>query len=201
MLRHDGKLGTELSCRLGAARSEFDSLCRVWSHTAIPTSKRLRIYDSCIVSKLTYCFDSVWLNAAELNKLDAFHHKCLRRIARVQPSFYSRVSNQAVRDMLGAKPLRHTILKQKLLYFGEVASRSSGSATRDTVFMPDSIKLKAPHAKRRRGRPRASWAKQLHAKALNIAGGEAALEQMWAGTPAAKSAWRAAVTQHCNALG
>ena len=84
---------------------------------------------------------------------------------------------------------------------GEVASRSSGSVTRDAVFMPDSIKLKASHTKRRRGRTRASWAKHLHAKALNIAGGEAALEQMWSGTQAAKSAWKAAVTQHCNACG
>ena len=200
MLCHDGKVGTELSCRLGAAKSEFEALRRVWSHAAISKSKRLRIYEACIVSKLTYCFYSVWLRAAELNKLDAFHHKCLRRIAGVQPSFYSRISNQTVRDMLRAKPLRQTILKQQLLYFGEIASRQTGSVTRDTIFLPNSVCLKPLNAKRRRGRPRASWAKELHTTALKIAGGEPALQRMWTGTPAAKSSWRAAVIKFCYDL-
>ena len=147
-----------------------------------------------------YSLETVWLNTAELNKLDAFHHKCLRRIAGVKASFYSRVSNQTVRDMLGAKPLRHTILKQQLLYIGEIAGRRSGAVTRDAVFSPNSIHLKPLNVKRRKGRPRTSWATQLHAVALTIAGGEAVLEQMWAGTPAAKSSWRAAVTRYCNSL-
>ena len=52
----------------------------------------------------------VYLNTAEVHKLDAFHHRRLRRIAGVKPSYGNRVSNVTVRDMLQAKPLRHTII-------------------------------------------------------------------------------------------
>ena len=45
ILSNDGQAGTELSCRLGAARKEFDTLCKVWSHAALPKRKKLRVYE------------------------------------------------------------------------------------------------------------------------------------------------------------
>ena len=127
MLCNSGKTGTELSCRLGAARKEFDSLCRVWSHASLSKTKKLRIYEACVVSKLMYALETLWLNKAELAKLDAFHHRCLRRIAGILSSYISRIPNQTVRTTLQTQPLKNTLLKRQLLHLGSVARRPAGN--------------------------------------------------------------------------
>jgi len=198
ILSNDGQAGTELSCRLGAACKEFDSLCKVWSHAALPRQKKLRVYEACVVSKLMYCLDTLYLNTAELRKLDAFHHRCLRRIAGVKPSYYSRVSNATVRNMLSAKPLKQVLLSRQLVYLGTVASKPSNNVLREYLFTPGEVMLRPIVGRRRRGRPRACWAKHLHKISVEIAGDEIRLVQLWAGTGAAKSAWKRAVEAYCN---
>jgi len=200
MLCNSGKPGTELSCRLGAARKEFDSLCRVWSHASLPRDKKLRVYEACVVTKLMYCLDTIWLNKAEIGKLEAFHHRCLRRVAGIQPSYISRVSNEAVRSALHTQPLKNKLLERQLIYLGSVASRPAGNVLRDFVFNPGNITLRAAHGPRRKGRPRAAWAKKLHAISMQIAGNEASLASMWEGTTASKHAWERAVHAHCKIL-
>ena len=54
MLCNSGKTGTELSCRLGAERKEFDNLCRVWSHASLSKRKKLHIYEARVINNLMY---------------------------------------------------------------------------------------------------------------------------------------------------
>ena len=200
MLCSSGKTGTELSCRLGAARKEFDNLCRVWSHTSLPKRKKMRIYEACVISKLMYSLETVWLNKAEILKLDAFHHRCLRRIAGIPPSYISRISNETVRNTLQTLPLKNMLLQRQLVYLGSVARRPSGNVLRDCIFNPSEISLRAAGGPRRKGRPRAAWAKELRHISLQVAGDEASLASMWEGTPTSKSAWERAVHAHCSKL-
>ena len=134
MLSNSGQAGTELSCRLGASRTEFDNLCRVWSHASLSQQKKLRIYEACVVSKLMYSLEVVYLNAAKTRKLDAFHHKCLRRIAGIKPSYVSRVSKATVRNTLHAKPLAQTLLQRQLIYLGKLAAKPPNNVLREFVF-------------------------------------------------------------------
>ena len=193
-----GKAGTELSCRLGAARNEFDLLRRVWSHASISKSRKLQIYDACVVSKLMYCLDTVSLNVAEFNKLEAFHHRCLRKIAGIQPSYYSRVSNSDVRAALGSEPLIPTLRRRQLLYLGSIASKPTGHVLRDTVLDPNTLNSGTAAGPKRRGRPRQSWSKQVLKIATGIAGSIEVLGSLWNGTRASNAAWQRAVSQKCS---
>ena len=76
----DGKAGRELVRRLGEGRRVFDGLCKVWSHAGITRARKLEIYSACVVSKILYSMESLWLLQADRAKLDAFHYKCLRKI-------------------------------------------------------------------------------------------------------------------------
>ena len=122
------------------------------------------------------------------------------RVAGIQPSYISRVSNEAVRSALHTQPLKNKLLERQLIYLGSVASRPAGNVLRDFVFNPGNITLRAAHGPRRKGRPRAAWAKRLHAISMQIAGNEASLASMWEGTTASKCAWERAVRAHCNNL-
>ena len=55
LLSADGGIGPELNARLGAARSDFFKLCKIWAHTAISRRRKMEIFNACVVSKLTYC--------------------------------------------------------------------------------------------------------------------------------------------------
>ena len=74
----NGSIGPELNRRLGAARAEFQTLCRVWNHAVLPKAEKIRIFEACVLSKLLYCLHTAWLNKAELRRLNAFQSSTSR---------------------------------------------------------------------------------------------------------------------------
>ena len=68
------------------------------------------------------------------------------------------------------------------------------------IFDPSNISLRAAGGPRRKGRPRAAWAKELRTVSLQVAGSEASLVAMWEGTTNSKSAWERALNAHCSKL-
>ena len=52
ILSNDGRIGVELNYRLGAARAEFQTLCKVWSHAAINKKRKLDVFYACVIGEL-----------------------------------------------------------------------------------------------------------------------------------------------------
>ena len=122
--------------------------------------KSTDIYNTCIVSRLLYGLQALWLRKAQRNQLDAFHARCLRQILRIQPSYWSRVSNQSVFDRLGAPRLTALLLEQQLLFFGKLARRPPECLVRQLVFELN-LGIKSSDLVRRRGRPNLEWKTEL----------------------------------------
>ena len=141
---------------------------------------------------------TTWLNVAETKKIDAFQARCLRKLTGIPHSYLSRTTNETVRQTAGAARLSLTLRRNQLLYLGDLARMPTGNVLRDTVFQPNSFKIVKPCGPRRRGRPRNEWAGKLYSEAIIVADGESVLTNMWAPTPAAKSAWQKAVAEHCK---
>ena len=200
LITSDGKVGTELSRRLGAARAEFETLSRVWSHSTLDNVRKLRIFDACVVSKLLYCLHTSFLNKQELRRLDAFQARCLRKILRIPHSYISRVSNECVLQRAGSKPLSNALLRRQLLFLGHVARKPGDDPVRLTVFRPFSHDLALSTFRRRRGRPRKTWCSEIHAHAVRAARGEEALAYLWQDSVQSIAAWHATVTRYCDAL-
>eukprot|EP00933_Yihiella_yeosuensis_P014728 TRINITY_DN13078_c0_g1_i1.p1 TRINITY_DN13078_c0_g1~~TRINITY_DN13078_c0_g1_i1.p1 ORF type:complete len:134 (-),score=19.10 TRINITY_DN13078_c0_g1_i1:447-848(-) len=55
LINADGKMGAELSRRIGAVGADFRTLCKNWRHPDLDTSKKLQIFEACVASKLMYC--------------------------------------------------------------------------------------------------------------------------------------------------
>jgi hypothetical protein len=109
----DGSIGPELSRRIGAARRDFDTLARVWSHSALTSLEKIRIFEVCVVSKLTYCLHTAWMKKPEMDRLDAFQARCLRRILGIPHSYVSHVSNATVLHTAGARKMSFTLLQRQ----------------------------------------------------------------------------------------
>ena len=117
-------------------------------------------YTTCIVSRLLYGLQALWLRKGQRKQLDAFHAKCLRQILGIQPSYWSRVSNQSVLDRLQAPSLSALLLEQQLLFFGKLARRPPECPVRQLVFELD-LAIKSSGLTRRRGRPNLEWKHEL----------------------------------------
>ena len=185
---------SELARRLGQARQSFECLARVWSHAGLSTARKVLIYNACIVSKLLYGVQTMWLNKAEVQRLDAFHYKCLRRCLGIPHSYISHITNEYVLQQAGGVTLSKRVLAQQLDMYARYARMGNSAVTRQYVFEADSFEPRSWPGPKRKGRPRSSWVKNVHELAVSIADNSIhRLQQLLADTPQAHKEWRACV--------
>ena len=110
LLSSDGRPMRELTRRLGEASGLFEKLAHVWKHANIAKARKLQIFDACIMPKLVYSLESLWLLKVGRDRLDPSYARCLRRILDVRSSFVSRVSNNSILQSAGRHPLSQTLL-------------------------------------------------------------------------------------------
>jgi len=197
LLAADGQIGTELARRLGMAMADFEALERVWKHASISKSRKIKIYNACVLQKLMYCMETTWLTASATRKLDGFHARCLRKICKIPHPYLSRVSNAQVLHEAEECPLSATLRHRQLQFFRRIALMSESAALRRATFQPGSTQARRWPGVRRQGRPRDTWAPCVRTHAVAAAGGEAALEAMLQNTTAAWASWTKATKEYC----
>ena len=186
-LSADGRITSELGRRIGMARCDFQTLQKVWGHTSIPTKRKVRIFDACVTSKLTYGLQTACLNKTERRRLDGFQARCLRVILRITPSFLSRVSNHTVLQKARQQPLSQRILQQQMIYMGILARRGCADPVRKTIFEEDGLRLKQRLGCRRVGRPRQEWGPTVFKHCLKAAGSISNFHKYYTETAAARA--------------
>ena len=174
-LSADGRVGAELGRRLGAAASDFKTLHSIWSHSRLSRKQKIRIFNACVVSKLTYSLFAACLNKAERRRLDSFQNRCLRKTCRVPPAYISRVSNAAVLEVAAQEKLSEGLARRQMLYMAQLARRPADDPVRCSVFEPGTVQLRQPTGPRRRGRPRQTWGHLVMRNCMEVAGSHARL--------------------------
>jgi len=154
----------ELSRRLGEANGSFKTLDACWKHTNIKTERKIQIYLACVVSKLMYCLDSLWLLQGDIQRLDGFHAKCLRRILKIEPSYVSRVSNDFVLKSANQDQLSVLLKKRQNELFQKIASKDDNDLLRRLTFYPSCTNPIVWRSIRRRGRPKLQWAHCMYSR-------------------------------------
>jgi hypothetical protein len=114
----------DIATRIGLAASAFGALtwC-VWKKANISISTKMRIFRSLILSVLLYGAESWTLLQADLNRLEVFQMRCLRRILGV--SLLDRIRNETIRARCcGQSTITNEIQKRRLRWFGHVCRQS-----------------------------------------------------------------------------
>ena len=135
------------------------------------SEKKQFVVRACVVSRVLYSLKVHCLTKVELARLDAFYVGCLRKIWGIPHSMLSRVSNHSVLRTARQAPLSKSFLQQQLCLFGRLAGLPAASTLRKQVFCDFSAEPLPLASPRRRGRPKMSWMKSVHAHALAVAGG------------------------------
>ena len=152
----------EVTRRLGEARGGFKALAQCWAHANITRHRKVQVYLACIVSKLLYNLDSLWLLQADLARIDAFHVKCLRRIYSIPSSYISRISNRDVMKTASQSTLSSTLAERQAKLYGDIAALPETHVLRRLTCEPGSSEPRQWTIKRRQGRPKQQWAACVH---------------------------------------
>jgi len=161
--------GPEVSRRLGEARCSFKALTKCWSHANVTLHWKVELYTSCIVSKLLYGLEALWLLQADVQRIDAFHCRCLRSICRIQPSYFSRVPNAFILHKTSQTPLSTTLAERQDKLYGYIVNLPDHALLRRCTLEPGSDRPRQWNLKRRRGRPKLQWAFSIYKRRLGAA--------------------------------
>ena len=169
-IHSSGKFGCEVGRKIGKATAAFRSLQTVWKHASISQKRKLQLFESLVQSQLRYAVASAWLLKADLRRLDGFQAGCLRKILKIPSSFYSRISNQKVREKAGMQQFSTSIRKIQLHLLGQVITNPKKNALKETTFRGGVADPITAAYVRRVGRPRQNWAEELIAIMKQSAG-------------------------------
>ena len=149
VITNDSSCDKEIKTRLGKANTTFGRLTNIWRNKSLNVKVKVRLYDSLVLSTLKYGAETWSMTAANMKKLEAAHHKWLRRILGI--TWRDMVTNEEVRKRTGMGKIEDTLRKSRLRWFGHMHRM-------DTNRLPKQVLHWTPReGKRRRGRPRKNW--------------------------------------------
>ena len=119
---------------LGIASQEFKILNHIWNHCNISLRFKFIIFTACVLQRLLYSLETVWLSKSLRKKIDGFYAKCLRQILQISPSFINRVSNEYILKQFDTKPLSKILLSRQLILFGNIARSHNDHVVRKIIF-------------------------------------------------------------------
>ena len=149
------------------------------SYVTILTWKRkLTFFCSLVESRLLYGLSCVCLTVADRRRLDGFQNRCIRKILRIAPAYYSRVSNKTVLQKAEYVAASQLLLERQLALLGKVIRAPMESPLQAATFIPNTLEPATRRYIRRLGRPRKEWTSTLLEEALRLTGGTQQLYAM-----------------------
>ena len=142
----------DVNRRIAIAISTMSKLSSLWTSSRLSLALKMRLYNSLIISIITYSSASWTLTKAQKKRLDAFNTKALHRIVGVRCDDY--VTNASIFIRTGQPPLTTTIRKLRLSAFGHICRLQPGTQAID-------ILASTPPSTSPRGRPPLRWADQI----------------------------------------
>ena len=76
----NGDIGNEITCRIRKATGAFETMKAYWKRKEISMHLKHRVYNAAVRSTLFYACETWPIKVAELNRLQGFKNRCLRKI-------------------------------------------------------------------------------------------------------------------------
>ena len=116
---NNSSISNEVRRRIGIALSTFSTLrLWLWKRREISLKTKVHMFNALVVSRLLYAAETWTLSAADLNRLEALHTYCLRRILRLP--WMKKVTNIDVRLQCKQPTLESLVRSRRLRWLGQV---------------------------------------------------------------------------------
>ena len=162
----DNSAQKDIKARLNKARCAFSRLKNIWKSKQYSLKTKVRIYNSNVKSVLLYGSECWRIVKRDINKVNAFHNSCLRRICNI--FWPNKISNNDLYQKTGCTSIDLEIKKRRLRWLGHVLRMSPER-------IPKVALRWTPAGKRKRGRPKTTWRKTVESdlSEMGLSWGEA----------------------------
>jgi hypothetical protein len=152
----DKQGGTEadVKVRIGKARAVFIQLKNIWSSKQLSTQTKLRLFNTNVKTVLFYGAETWRTTVAVINKIQVFINSCLRKILRIY--WPNTISNIDLWHKTNQLPVEDEIRKRRWRWIGHTLRKPPSNITRQALRWN-------PQGKRKRGRPRNTWRREMEA--------------------------------------
>ena len=139
----ENSIQKDISARINKARNSYCSLRNIWKSNIYSLKTKILLFDSNVISVLLYGCQSWRVSKDDVNKLDVFQTKCLRRTCNI--FWPNKISNEDIYRRTNSSPISTQIQKRMPQYsIPKVALRWT------------------PTGKRNRGRPKTTCMENNH---------------------------------------
>ena len=149
-----GGTDTDIKSRIAKARGAFLQLGNIWNSKEIGRNTKLRLFNTNVKSVLLYGAETWRTTKVNLKKLQTFVNQCLRRILKIH--WPERISNKDLWQKTQQCPIDEEILRRRWGWLGHTLRKPDNNITRQALTWN-------PQGKRKRGRPRNTWRRDLEA--------------------------------------
>ena len=179
-----GGTDADVKTRVGKARTAFQQLRNVWVSKHLTNKLKIKIYNATIKPVLLYGAETWRASVTNIKKLQSFTNNCLRRILGIH--WPDKISNLKLWQRTRQKPIEQEILQRRWRWIGHTLRKPTSNTTRQALNWN-------PQGKRKRGRPRNTWRREVEAvtKQLSLTWG--AMEKL----AQDRDAWRDLVGGLC----
>ena len=181
--RHGGT-DADVKSRIGKARTAFISLRNIWKSTKLKTKTKIRFFNSNVKAVLLYGSETWRTTKTITKKVQTFVNSCLRRILGIH--WPETISNKELWSRTGQLAAEEEIKRRKWRWIGHTLRKPSTTITRQALTWN-------PQGKRKRGRPRNSWRRDLEADSREMGFTWKEIERL----AQDRERWRAAVDGLC----
>ncbi|KAL9952828.1 hypothetical protein ACROYT_G040141 [Oculina patagonica] len=118
LVAKDSAARKDIKARLGKARGAFARLQPVWRSKQYSLRTKLRLYNSIVKPVLLYGAECWRVVKSDMNKINAFHNGCLRRICRI--FWPNKISNEELYKKTKSQSVVLEIKRRRFRWLGHV---------------------------------------------------------------------------------
>ena len=152
----DTKGGTDadVKARIGKARGAYMQMRNIWKSGSVSTHTKIRLFNSNVKSVLLYGAETWRITKTTIGKVQTFLNSCLRRILQIH--WPETISNVDLWERTRQLPAEEEIKRRRWRWIGHTLRKPASNITRQALTWN-------PQGKRKRGRPRNTWRRDLQA--------------------------------------
>jgi hypothetical protein len=165
----EGGTDADVKARIRKARAAFILLKNIWRSKEITTGTKIRLFNTNVKAVLLYGSDTWRINVSTIKILQTFINSCLRRIMGIY--WPDTISNEELWERAHQPPLAKVIVQRRWRWIGHTLRKPATNTTRHALKW-------TPQGKRKRGRPRNTWRRELSADLERMGHTWSGLEKM-----------------------
>jgi hypothetical protein len=184
ILDKQGGTDADVRTRIGKARAAFHQLKNTWGSSEISITTKIRLFNTIVKPILLYGAETWRTTVTTMKKIQVFINTCLRKILKIR--WPDKISNEELWQRTKQQPVDQDVLQRRWRWIGHTLRKPASNITRQSLTWN-------PQGKRKRGRPRNTWRRDLDADAKQMGKTWGQLERLAQN----RDAWRELVGGLC----